>query len=351
RFNGSNGDTIDTIASLDSEGEYTCVASNHIATVRAKVYIRLVESPTIAEHPKYTMTTVGNPSGAEFHCVANGIPKPTITWRRVLGSGKSEKLNLTGEQLVISSPKLSDAGKYLCVAKNSRGTVWSNQARLRVMAARIAFPGAFLKLGYIKVNEGFNSTHTEYKRPLVYHKRKRPYIKWAIRKILRETEEPSLVVLHSLTCNANTDGGTINLQLRIGEYKSIDGKDYYDMQAVFKTWSNLLDGILKRFEELSDNEQILTKRTDVEIYYALDRSQFAATRKTKCPYGHELYPDDIWNMICVPCHRDTSFTLVGQRKWRCIRTLRRMKARNKVNSKSYAEGDDFDMAESIFDTL
>ncbi|CAH1780341.1 unnamed protein product, partial [Owenia fusiformis] len=102
------------------------------------------------------------------------------------------------------------------------------------------------------------------------------------------------------------------------------------------------------------NEQILTKRTDVETYYALDRSKFVITRGTKCPYGHELYPDDKWKMICVPCRRDTSFTLVGQHKWRCIRTLRRMKARNKVNSrllsKPQAAIKDYDMAESIFDT-
>ncbi|CAH1802774.1 unnamed protein product, partial [Owenia fusiformis] len=141
----------------------------------------------------------------------------------------------------------------------------------------------------------------------------------------------SLVVLHSLTSNGNTDGGTIDLDMRIGEYKRIYGEDYDDMQAVFKIWSNLLDRILRRFAELSDNEQILTKQTDVVTYYALDRSQFVMKRKTQCPYGHELYPKDNWNMICVPCHRDTSFTLVGQRKKRCIRTLRRMKARNKMN--------------------
>ncbi|CAH1777823.1 unnamed protein product [Owenia fusiformis] len=323
-FNASSNETIDTTASLDSEGRYTCVASNHIATVRATMYISLIEPPVIVEHPESTIATVGNPDGVTFKCVVKGIPTPNITWKRILNDGENEVLNVTNAQLTVFNPKRSDEGKYLCEANNQHGSALSDHARLRVLEARVAFPGVYLRLGYIKVVKENNITKTEYNLPLLHHNETEPDLKLAIKKILRDTDEPSLLVMHSLTSDGNTDGGAITLQLRIGEYKSMTNEAYLEMQTLFENWSNLLDRILQRFEDSCENEQILTKQTDAQLQYAFDRSQFAISRKTECPRGHELYPEEKWRMICVPCLEDTSFTLEGEQKRLCVQKLKNM---------------------------
>ena len=61
-------------------------------------------------------------SGSEvvFECIANGFPKPRVTWLRdgspvVLGSGYS----ILGESnLLIKSVSVAQAGNYTCQAKS-----------------------------------------------------------------------------------------------------------------------------------------------------------------------------------------------------------------------------------------
>lgn len=65
-----------------------------------------------------------------LQCAAEGIPKPAITWvkdgRPVAGQQRAEILN-EGRLLQIRKVKVSDTGRYTCIAVNAAGQADSRQ--------------------------------------------------------------------------------------------------------------------------------------------------------------------------------------------------------------------------------
>lgn len=83
-------------------------------------------APTVQVNPKSMEVQVGKE--ARISCSANGIPTPKIQWKKV--GGRLPTHSIVNGQLIIPKAKRGDAGEYLCIATNSRGTA-EDQSRLR----------------------------------------------------------------------------------------------------------------------------------------------------------------------------------------------------------------------------
>ena len=69
-----------------------------------------------------------------LYCMAEGYPKPDISWRRD-GEFIVEAYSSYGETLFV--PKVKTSGNYTCIASNDEGEVKSS--------AYVTVPGKFLK--------------------------------------------------------------------------------------------------------------------------------------------------------------------------------------------------------------
>ncbi|XP_029629105.1 neural cell adhesion molecule 1 isoform X7 [Salmo trutta] len=133
--------TIMEVAKLD-EGEYTCIAKNKAGESEQEVSLRVFVKPKI--------TFLLNQSTSEMEeqvtltCEASGDPTPTINWSFGLRPFTEGEQSLDGNVVVRSDARVSsltlkyanftDAGQYLCSARNAIG-VDSQPAYLEVRYA------------------------------------------------------------------------------------------------------------------------------------------------------------------------------------------------------------------------
>ncbi|KAL1124480.1 hypothetical protein AAG570_001106 [Ranatra chinensis] len=118
--------TIDSVSKRHS-GAYTCTARNSEATDKATVLVTVQYEPEI-EIEKETVNSAEHYT-SELECIVHANPAATVTWlkddRTLKGLMNHILLSKIGENrhlLKISSTKMSDFGKYTCLAKNERGS-------------------------------------------------------------------------------------------------------------------------------------------------------------------------------------------------------------------------------------
>jgi alpha-tubulin suppressor-like RCC1 family protein len=134
--------TIGSIAIADS-GSYTVTVINGAGTVTSSAAILKVNfAPTITMQPVSQTLYLNQP--ATFTVTAVGYPTPTYIWKKngVAISGQ------TGASLTISTPGISDSGKYSVTVTNSISTVTSDTARFCAIIKSISAGGShslFLK--------------------------------------------------------------------------------------------------------------------------------------------------------------------------------------------------------------
>lgn len=84
--------------------------------------VSLLVPARITAPPDDVIANVGQ-TFVRFLCEAEGIPKPTLSWRReseiIEASGR---ISLSGNQLVITNAELLDSGTYTCIASNAAGS-------------------------------------------------------------------------------------------------------------------------------------------------------------------------------------------------------------------------------------
>ena len=122
---GTNSSTlpIKPIAFTDS-GAYTCAVSNGCGSATSKIITLSVSSrPTITTQPKSQTLYLGQPD--TFSVVANGVPQPAYQWKKNGATISGQ----TGASLIITSPGVSDSGKYTVTVTNTAGTVISDTAK------------------------------------------------------------------------------------------------------------------------------------------------------------------------------------------------------------------------------
>ena len=119
------------IPSIDykDEGEYTCVATNQLASVEKKFRISVYEKPSFTKHMKNVTI------GIEFksliiECNARGNPAPVIYWAKsAVSQFQSDSLSqddfviLENGNLFIEKLSKKYEGIYLCQASNEFGSI------------------------------------------------------------------------------------------------------------------------------------------------------------------------------------------------------------------------------------
>ncbi|CAK1547627.1 unnamed protein product [Leptosia nina] len=116
--------------SLEHCGTYTCVATNHVATVNKTTELYIKVAPKWAEEPSNSSLLLGRRGSVS--CSASGYPKPQVhwmkkdailgTWQPVLELAGGGILSLANGSLIIDEVSLSDEGLYSCNIENGVGT-------------------------------------------------------------------------------------------------------------------------------------------------------------------------------------------------------------------------------------
>lgn len=91
-------------------------------TRETTVQISVLYAPVIVEMSDSVMVMAGSP--LTLTCLADGNPKPTITWSFTKTDGQSLQCG-QGSQLSFTAIKLSDPGQYKCDAHNTEGNYTS----------------------------------------------------------------------------------------------------------------------------------------------------------------------------------------------------------------------------------
>ncbi|XP_037931811.1 basement membrane-specific heparan sulfate proteoglycan core protein [Teleopsis dalmanni] len=125
-------------ARSENRGMYLCIAENSVGTDQANTIIDVEprERPTVDIHPDEQQSVYVGAQGL-LYCQANGIPEPTVIWRRVDGKPLSprHKENSPG-YIIIEDIQIADAGDYECLAENLAGKT-TGISTIRVIEAPV----------------------------------------------------------------------------------------------------------------------------------------------------------------------------------------------------------------------
>ncbi|XP_009996158.1 PREDICTED: hemicentin-1 [Chaetura pelagica] len=114
-----------SIAEKSDAASYSCVASNVAGSAKKEYSLQVYIRPTIlnsGSHPSEVVVTQG--SEISLECQAQGTPQPAVSWlrdgRALPGSGDIA-LRHQGRVLHLRNARVSDTGRYVCVAANVAG--------------------------------------------------------------------------------------------------------------------------------------------------------------------------------------------------------------------------------------
>ncbi|XP_017276034.1 hemicentin-1 isoform X1 [Kryptolebias marmoratus] len=119
-----NGRALQVLTAQVSEtGRYVCVAKNVAGSAEKHFNLNVHVPPTIVGVSPENVTVVVN-NFVSLSCEATGFPPPTLSWLNYRGpiQAKTNALIVPGGRtLQILKAKVSDGGKYSCVAINAAG--------------------------------------------------------------------------------------------------------------------------------------------------------------------------------------------------------------------------------------
>ncbi|XP_042661906.1 hemicentin-1 isoform X1 [Tyto alba] len=110
--------------SLSDEGFYECVAASSAGTGRAQTFLDVSEPPPMIQVPNNVTVVPGE--GAILTCLTSSTVRYNLTWQR---NGRDVRLEeplrirmMSNLSLEVKTVKLTDAGKYNCIASNEGGS-------------------------------------------------------------------------------------------------------------------------------------------------------------------------------------------------------------------------------------
>ncbi|KTF76822.1 hypothetical protein cypCar_00021533 [Cyprinus carpio] len=110
-------------AQAEDSGRYTCVAVNEAGEDSIQYDVRVLFSPSIVGVREENVTVVMN-NFISLNCEATGFPPPTLSWfkdRKPVQASSNALIMPGGRTLQILKAKMSEGGKYSCVAINQAG--------------------------------------------------------------------------------------------------------------------------------------------------------------------------------------------------------------------------------------
>lgn len=108
--------------SMSDKGRYVCVATSTQGIINATVDVDVIVAPKFSVKPQNT-TEVMEGQQLMLHCMADGDPRPTITWDKngEVNGFDSRFQVLENGTLAVQYVNVEDKGKYGCTAGNSGG--------------------------------------------------------------------------------------------------------------------------------------------------------------------------------------------------------------------------------------
>lgn len=110
---------------MSEEGDYTCYAENQVGKDEMHVHITVVTAAPRIRLPSQTYARVTPGGNIRFDCEALGEPKPKILWmlptNDVIAASNERYLMHVNGSLDIRDVKMTDAGEYVCMARNPGG--------------------------------------------------------------------------------------------------------------------------------------------------------------------------------------------------------------------------------------
>ncbi|XP_009081115.1 PREDICTED: LOW QUALITY PROTEIN: hemicentin-1-like, partial [Acanthisitta chloris] len=110
--------------SLADEGFYECMASSSAGTGRAQTFLDVSEPPPVIEVPNNVTVVPGE--GAILTCLALSSVRYNLTWQR---QGRDARVGgplrvrvMSNLSLEVKAVRLTDAGRYDCIAANEGGS-------------------------------------------------------------------------------------------------------------------------------------------------------------------------------------------------------------------------------------
>uniref|UniRef100_A0A3Q3K3Y4 Hemicentin 1 n=1 Tax=Monopterus albus TaxID=43700 RepID=A0A3Q3K3Y4_MONAL len=125
----SNGRMLQVLtAQVSDTGRYVCVADSVAGSAEKSFNLNVHVPPTIIGLSHENVTVVVN-NFVSVSCEASGFPPPTLSWLNDKGpiQGNPNALIMPGGRtLQILKAKVSDGGKYTCVAMNTAGEAYKH---------------------------------------------------------------------------------------------------------------------------------------------------------------------------------------------------------------------------------
>ncbi|CAH1786157.1 unnamed protein product, partial [Owenia fusiformis] len=119
-----NGSLVIYESDESDAGDYKCVAANDAGSIEHTATLTINMGPNFKVEPKDK--TIPQGESVIFNCVAEAEPTPFITWKKEYVDILQENDRVTilpNNSLRIIASQLDDSGIYICIARNSLGSV------------------------------------------------------------------------------------------------------------------------------------------------------------------------------------------------------------------------------------
>ncbi|XP_054032226.1 neurofascin isoform X11 [Dryobates pubescens] len=118
---------ISNVSEEDS-GEYFCLASNKMGSIRHTISVRVKAAPYWLDEPQNLILAPGE--DGRLVCRANGNPKPSIQWlvngEPIEASPPNPSREVAGDTIVFRDTQIGSSAVYQCNASNEHGYLLAN---------------------------------------------------------------------------------------------------------------------------------------------------------------------------------------------------------------------------------
>ncbi|XP_042656122.1 neurofascin isoform X18 [Tyto alba] len=118
---------ISNVSEEDS-GEYFCLASNKMGSIRHTISVRVKAAPYWLDEPQNLILAPGE--DGRLVCRANGNPKPAIQWlvngEPIEASPPNPSREVSGDTIVFRDTQIGSSAVYQCNASNEHGYLLAN---------------------------------------------------------------------------------------------------------------------------------------------------------------------------------------------------------------------------------
>ncbi|MCJ8744354.1 hypothetical protein PDJAM_G00117640 [Pangasius djambal] len=143
RFENFNKTLSIVSVSDEDSGDYICMASNKMGSIRHTISVQVKAAPFWLHKPS-NLVLAPNENG-QLQCLASGNPKPSIQWlvngEPIESSLENPSREVVGDAIIFSSVQIGTSAVYQCNASNEHGYLLANAfVNILDMAPRLLGP-------------------------------------------------------------------------------------------------------------------------------------------------------------------------------------------------------------------